>query len=82
MSLVSGLLRMARTRNVGAIDRVLRALPLPVVAWLIYTEALSGVSAWAVGIVSAMLAATAVTGSCSIYYLLGWSTCPARSRDR
>jgi hypothetical protein len=38
--------------------------------------------AWSAGIVAAMLAVTAVTGSCSIYYMLGWSTCPVRDKSR
>jgi hypothetical protein len=82
MHLISSIVRMARTRNVGPFDRVLRALPAPLVAWFVYTGTLSGVAAWAAGIFAAMLAVTAVTGSCSIYYMLGWSTCPVRDTSR
>jgi hypothetical protein len=82
MPLISNIVRMAQTRNVGALDRVLRALPAPLVAWFVYSGTLSGVVAWAAGIVAAMLAVTAVTCSCSIYYMLGWSTCPVRDKSR
>lgn len=63
-------------KNVGAVDRIIRA-----VAGL----ALAG-SGWALGlptgasigmsVLGAMTIATAVLSKCSIYYLLGYSTCP------
>ena len=75
MSLTTRLL----TRNVGAVDRVLRTLPAIafVVVWA--TGMLTGTSLIILGIVAAMLLATALTARCSIYAVLGWSTCPIKN---
>ena len=62
------------TPNVGTLDRVLRALPFAVFLYLWASGALSGTGLVVLGIVSAMLLLTAVTGLCSIYALLGIST--------
>lgn len=74
MSLISRLL----TRNVGAFDRLLRTMPAIafVAAWV--TGALSGIALTVFGILAAMLLVTAVTARCSIYAMLGWSTCPIK----
>jgi len=79
---VSYLIKMLTTRNVGTVDRLLRLLPTPVVAYLIHQGQLTGVAAWALGAVAAMLLVTTITGSCSIYYLLGFSTCPISGKRR
>lgn len=63
-------------RNVGAFDRVLRTLPSVAVAAGWATGALSGTPLILLGIVAAMLLVTALTARCSIYALVGWSTCP------
>lgn len=73
MSLLS---KVLTTRNVGKVDRFLRALPTPIVGLLIYGGHVQGLAAWALGVASAMLLVTAITGACSIYYMLGFSTCP------
>lgn len=70
------LARMMTTGNVGAIDRVIRAIPAIATAWLYWTSALSGPALIVAAIVSAMLLVTSLTGACSIYYMLGWSPRP------
>lgn len=74
------LVRMATTRNVGTLDRFVRVVPAIVTAGFWWTGTLSGVPLISVGIISAMLLVTSLTGSCSIYYLLGLSTCPRTNR--
>lgn len=74
MSLMSRLL----TRNVGAVDRFLRALPALAFALVWATGALTGTPLILFGIFAAMLLLTALTALCSIYAMLGWSTCPLK----
>ena len=68
------LLKRFTTPNVGALDRVLRALPFAVFLTVWATGALSGAALAVLGIVSGMLLLTAITGLCSIYAMLGIST--------
>ena len=74
--------KIITTRNLGSFDRFLRMLPTPVVAYLIYQGQLQGVAAWSLGIIAAMFLVTTVTGSCSVYYMLGLSTCPVSGKLR
>ncbi len=74
--------RMMTTRNVGNLDRVLRTIPLIAVAILWSQGLISGLSAIVLAVVGAMLLVTSITGSCSIYYMLGWSTCPVSGQPR
>lgn len=73
---------MMTTRNVGTIDRLIRFLPTPLIAYFVYTGVLSGLLAWTLGIVAAMLLITTLTGSCSFYYFLGFSTCPISGKTK
>jgi len=66
------------TRNVGAFDRLLRSVPAFAFLAVWATGALSGVPLVVFGILAAMLLVTAVTARCSIYAMLGWSTCPVK----
>lgn len=68
------LMKRLTTPNVGAVDRVLRALPFALFLYCYATGALTGGALIALGVVSAMLLLTAVTGLCSIYAMLGIST--------
>lgn len=63
------------TRNVGAVDRILRVLPFAAFIYVWTTGALVGVPLIAFGIISVMLLITSVTGMCSIYAMLGLNTC-------
>jgi hypothetical protein len=74
--------RMMTTRNVGNFDRVLRTLPLIAVAILWSQGMISGLPAIVLAVVGGMLLVTSITGSCSIYYMLGWSTCPVSGQPR
>ena len=67
---------MFTTKNVGTTDRVIRALPVFLVAALYFTGYLPLGWALGLGVFSAMLLLTSLMGVCSVYYLLGYSTCP------
>lgn len=67
---------MFTTKNVGTIDRIMRALPIVIVVALYFLDILTLSWAIGLGVVSLMLLATSLMGVCSIYYLLGYSTCP------
>lgn len=68
------LTRLMTSQNLGWFDRILRALPAFFVALLWWQGVLTGPVALLIAFAAAMLLATAVTGACSIYYLLGLST--------
>lgn len=70
------------TRNVGNLDRVVRGLPALVTAWMWSQGSLTGMPFIVATVVSAAFLMTSILGSCSIYYMLGWSTCPVSGRPR
>ena len=70
------------TRNVGSLDRLIRALPALVTTWAWWSGILGGLSLVAAAGFSAMLLVTTVFGACSIYYMLGWSTCPVSGKQK
>lgn len=72
------LVPMLTTPNVGPLDRLLRVLPAVATAWLWWNGTLTGYLAGGVAVISAMLLVTSLTGACSIYYMLGASTCARR----
>ena len=74
--------KIMTTRNVGPLDRALRTLPAVAVAALVLTGHLDGAVAWVLGSLAAALLVTAIFGACSIYYLLGFSTCPVAGKPR
>lgn len=82
MTIQSRFLKTLTTRNVGRVDRLIRALFLPLTGWLVYQQVLSGPVAWLSLMVGFMLMLTAVMGSCSVYYFLGFSTCPISGKER
>lgn len=73
---------MFTTRNVGTADRIVRALPGVIVLALYLTGYLPLGWTIGLGIFSAMLLLTSVMGVCSIYYLLGLSTCPVSGEPK
>lgn len=79
---VRALLTLAFPRNVGPSDRVFRALSGSALAGLGW--ALGWPVAWAIAltVLGLMWLATAVLARCTIYYALGYSTCPLRSDTR
>ncbi len=72
------LLKKLTTRNVGTLDRWIRALPAVIVAGLWASGTLTGTAVLIAVILAAMLLVTALTGMCSIYAMLGISTCPVK----
>lgn len=78
MSLIKNILS---TRNVGTFDRLLRFALTPLSAALYFTGHIEGVAAAVLAVLAAMLLVTAVTGSCSVYYMLGLSTCPTSGKQ-
>ncbi|MGA0534188.1 YgaP-like transmembrane domain [Hansschlegelia sp. KR7-227] len=66
-----------RKGNVGGVDRALRALVAVALAAFAYVQ-LAGPYAYAAYAVAAVLAATALIGSCPMYTLLGVSTCRSK----
>ncbi len=73
---------MFTTKNVGTADRIVRALPSVIVVALYFAGYLPLGWAISLGIFSAMLLLTSVMGVCSVYYLLGYSTCPVSSKPK
>jgi len=74
--------RMMTTRNVGTLDRVIRAVPAVIVTVFWLQGLISGVTALVLFVLAAMLLVTALTGACSVYYMLGFSTCPVSGAPR
>ncbi|PIU01063.1 MAG: DUF2892 domain-containing protein [Bdellovibrionales bacterium CG10_big_fil_rev_8_21_14_0_10_45_34] len=75
------MLKILSTKNVGKIDRLLRALPLPIVTAMYFYGSISEGIAIGLGVVTGMLFITSILGSCSIYYMLGYSTCPLENKS-
>jgi hypothetical protein len=71
---------MFTTRNVGTADRIIRALPVVIVAALYFANILPLGWAIGLGIVALMSLLTSLMGVCSIYYMLGYSTCPVSGK--
>jgi len=76
------LLKAFTTRNVGKLDRVVRSFPTVIVVYLYFTGLISGWFSIVLGILALMLLLTSILGSCSIYYFLGFSTCPLSNRKK
>jgi hypothetical protein len=65
---------MEMKKNMGTMDRILRAVAGLVLVGLVATCTVGGVWAWVLGILAAMLLITAATGVCPPYEWLGIST--------
>lgn len=66
--------------NVGIIDRVLRIVLAIVIGILIYLGTLSGIAAIVLGILGGIFLLTALVGSCGLYTIFGFSTCPVKKK--
>ncbi|MDR7414983.1 MAG: DUF2892 domain-containing protein [Armatimonadota bacterium] len=64
-------------RNVGRVDRILRAVLGVVLAILAFRT--TGVWVWIAGFAAAVALLTAAVGYCPLYGLLGIRTCPAET---
>jgi ABC-type phosphate/phosphonate transport system permease subunit len=76
------LLKAFTTRNVGTLDRVIRTFPTVIVAYLYFAGLISGWIGLILGVLALMLLLTSILGSCSIYYFLGFSTCPLSKKSK
>ncbi|KIT15804.1 YgaP family membrane protein [Jannaschia aquimarina] len=63
------------TRNEGTIDRALRGIAGLVLLALAFFAGLTGALYWIALVVGIVMLATAVTGFCPAYRLLGLKTC-------
>ncbi len=72
------LLQRFTTRNVGTIDRIVRTAPIIVVALLWANGTLTGMALLIGAVLAVMLLLTSITARCSIYAMLGFSTCPLK----
>lgn len=61
-------------KNVGSVDRVIRALFAVVVAFLYFTDQITGTLAIVLGALAVILLATSVVSFCPIYAALKLST--------
>lgn len=61
--------------NMGTVDRFGRAILALVLAYLVFSKAVSGVLAVILGILALALVATAIFAFCPPYELLGIKTC-------
>jgi hypothetical protein len=76
------LLTLSFDRNVGALDRILRiTLGAALAASPAFVAMPSGVF-YAAVIVGAMIALSGLLARCTVYYLLGYNTCPISGRPR
>lgn len=62
-------------KNMGTVDRVLRALVAVVIVGLYLAGTISGGTVVVLGIIAVMLALTSTLGSCPAYKPFGISTC-------
>lgn len=66
-------------KNMGTLDRVVRALVVAPVA--VVVAVVAGIGSWlgiAALVVAALMLATSAVGSCPLYRVLGVNTCPRR----
>lgn len=73
------LIKKFTTKNVGNLDRLLRLAPAAMVVYVWQTQSLTGIAFWSLAIIAAMLAFTSLTARCSIYAVLGLSSCKIKS---
>lgn len=67
-------------KNVGSMDRNIRlgvAVVAVILAFVVGAGTGGGIVLW---IIAAIMAVTALTGSCPVYSMLGKSTCPVDQR--
>lgn len=77
---VKKLVTLRFDKNVGASDRIFRLLSGAGLAGAAWYFALPGWAAVPMSVFGLMWFATGVLSKCSIYYALGYSTCPVRCR--
>ncbi|HEX5024521.1 MAG TPA: DUF2892 domain-containing protein [Agriterribacter sp.] len=68
-------------RNMGSTDRIIRMILAVVVAFLYYTNTITGTFGIVLLVLAAVFVLTSVMGFCPLYKLAGLSTCPAKRRS-
>ena len=65
-------------KNMGGIDRVIRLLIAVVIAYLFYTNVITGVLAVVLLVVAGIFVLTSFVSFCPIYSIFGYRTCPRK----
>lgn len=65
-------------KNMGATDRVIRILIAIVIAYLFYTNVITGMLAVVLMVVAGIFALTSFVSFCPIYSVFGVRTCPKK----
>ncbi len=69
-------------KNLGNADRIIRVFAAIIIAALIGTGALTGVSGWVLGIFAVVFVLTSFVGLCPLYLAFGISTAKSKSAER
>ena len=64
------------TKNMGTVDRIVRALIVVAIAVLYFTNVIGGTLALILGIGAIIFLGTSLTSFCPLYALLGIRSCP------
>lgn len=75
------LIKRFSKKNVGNFDRALRLLPFFIFVYAWQYKVLTGGILVTFGVISAMLLFTALTARCSIYAMLGLSSCKLKDNN-
>ena len=65
-------------KNMGGIDRVIRLLIAIIIAYLFYTNVITGVLAVVLLVVAGIFVLTSFVSFCPIYSIFGYRTCPRK----
>ena len=65
-------------KNMGATDRVIRILIAAVIAYLFYTNVITGVLAIVLLVIAGIFVLTSFVSFCPIYSIFGYRTCPRK----
>lgn len=71
--------RTAMKKNLGTVDRVIRALFAVVVAILYFTGYITGTLGIVLLVVAGVLLATSLISFCPIYAMFGLNSCPRKA---
>jgi hypothetical protein len=66
---------MVIQKNMGKLDRALRLAAVAVIAILVATSTISGLTAVALGLLAAVFTLTSMVGTCPLYFAIGLNTC-------
>ena len=66
-------------KNMGNIDRIVRALVAVIVAALYFTNVISGTVAIVLGVLAIIFVLTSLVSFCPLYTIFGLSTCKTKT---